>query len=202
MATRQTTARTLCFSELPLRLFVMFTAASVVASLLLFLVVLLLTHHSRCSCANQIKNAAHEAQDLGVPFVASASDYLRQGHGHRHGPSPPGPCCADGDKKPCPGLPPCGGYTTLEFELALFLLARGSGDTPSYFEYNHDSWSHWPRWSDAETSWAEVQPFYVKNYGAALEGLQERTPNVFTRKFEHVTVRVDCRNQSASFVCN
>ena len=135
-----------------------------------------------------------------MPFVASASDYLRPGHGHGHGPSPPGPCCAGGDKKPCPGLPPCGGYTRLEFELALFLLARGSGDTPSYFEYNHNSWSRWPRWSDAETSWAEVQPFYSKNYGAALEGLQELTPNVFTRKFEHVTVRVDCRNQSASYV--
>jgi hypothetical protein len=107
------------------------------------------------SCANQIKNAAHEAQDLGIPFVAAASDYPKNQNrlGHPANLTTGPPCCKGGYKKPCPGLPPCGGHTTLEFQLALFLLARGSGNTPSYFEYNHYDWSHWPRWSDAVTSW-------------------------------------------------
>ena len=29
---------------------------------------------------------------------------------------------------------------------------------------------------------AEVEPLYSKDYGAALEGLQEQTQNVFTRR--------------------
>ena len=59
------------------------------------------------------------------------------------------------------GEPNIGGTSseTLEFALGMFLLARnGTGD---FFGYNHGGrkppWSHWPRWADADTSWAEAR---------------------------------------------
>ena len=90
------------------------------------------------SCANQIKNAAHEAQDLGVPFVAAASDYPKNQNrlGHPANLTTGPPCCKGGYKKPCPGLPPCGGHTTLEFQLALFLLVAKETDF-WHFVYQH-----------------------------------------------------------------
>ena len=125
-------------------------------------------------CANQVRNAAHEAQVLKVPFVASGSDY---------------PIPGGGSKK-----------SSLEFQLAMFLVARGGpSGPPSYFEYNHESRSRWPRWGDAETSWAEVEALYTREYGDALADVTESPANVFTRDFEKLTVQVDCNHLTSNY---
>ena len=124
-------------------------------------------------CSNQIRNAAYEAQVLKVPFVASGSDY------------------------PIPGSH---NKSSLEFQLAMFLVSRGGpSGAPSYFEYNHDAWSKWPRWGDAETSWSEVEAAYTREYGLAMADVVESPTNVFTREFEKITVQVDCNHLKANY---
>ena len=112
-------------------------------------------------------------QVLKVPFVASGGDYTKMNGGHPK---------------------------ALQLELAMFLAARG-GPTgaPSYFEYNHENWSKWPRWGDSETSWDEVRELYTKDYGLAIADVVESPANVFTREYEKVTISVDCNKQTSSF---
>ena len=112
------------------------------------------------------------AQVLKIPFVASGSDYVQNG-------------------------PP----KSLELELAMFLAARGGpGGAASYFNYNHERWSKWPRWGDAETSWQEVQELFTKDYGIATADVVEGPANEFTREYTKVTVKVNCNTQKASFL--
>lgn len=124
-------------------------------------------------CANQVRNAAYEAQVLKIPFVASGSDYTMMNPGKKG---------------------------SLEFELGMFLVSRGGPEgASSYFEYNHEKWSKWPRWGDAETSWAEVQALYTKDYGVATADVKEEPANVFVMTFEKVTVTLDCNHQTAKY---
>ena len=95
---------------------------------------------------------------------------------------------------------------SLNFSLAMFLVARGHGSAKSptgmddHFEYNHDSWSKWPRWSDAETSWDEVKAMFAMPYGQPIGETVETSEGVFTREYEGATVGVDCHARTTSFV--
>ena len=95
----------------------------------------------------------------------------------------------------------------------------------SHFEYDHDGvssaticlafsrlehsltgrcglqWAAWPRWSDDDTSWDEVKDLYgkVAAAGEPLGGYVESAGMVFTRKFERLTVQVDCTNRLSNY---
>lgn len=98
------------------------------------------------------------------------------------------------------------GTVSLEFSLAMFLLAReaqanGPAGIRSHFEYNHDGWSAWPRWSDDDTSWEEVKQLYsrVAAAGAPLGDYVESAGMVFTRQYERLTVSVDCTKRVSNY---
>jgi hypothetical protein len=98
------------------------------------------------------------------------------------------------------------GTVSLEFSLAMFLLAReahanGPAGIRSHFEYNHDGWSAWPRWSDDDTSWEEVKQLYsrVAAAGAPLGDCVESAGMVFTRQYERMTVSVDCTKRVSNY---
>ena len=84
----------------------------------------------------------------------------------------------------------------------MFLLARETrNDSPtglrSHFGYDHEGWSGWPRWADADSSWAEVKELFAKVAvaGEPAGGCVESAGGVFTREFKRLTVRVDCANR-------
>ena len=62
-------------------------------------------------------------------------------------------------------------------------------------------WAGWPRWSDDDTSWDEVKGLYsrVAAAGAPLGDFVENPGMVFTRKFERLTVSVDCTNRKSNY---
>ena len=62
-------------------------------------------------------------------------------------------------------------------------------------------WAAWPRWSDDDTSWDEVKGLYgrVAAAGAPLGNYVESSGLVFTRKFERLTVSVDCTNRVSNY---
>ena len=80
----------------------------------------------------------------------------------------------------------------------MFLVARGA-DNRSFFEYNHESWSKWPRWSDSETSWDEVRDVYTKDYGDPVGTYREIRHAVFERSYTRVNITVDCNTQNATY---
>ena len=96
---------------------------------------------------------------------------------------------------------------SLEFSLAMFLLAREGPADPSpagmgsYFEYNHEGWAGWPRWADDDTSWDEVKDLFdkVAAAGEPLGSYNESAGMVFSRKFERLTVAVDCTNRRSNY---
>jgi hypothetical protein len=62
-------------------------------------------------------------------------------------------------------------------------------------------WSAWPRWADSDTSWDEVKGLYgkVATAGEPLGDYVESAGMIFTRKFERMTVRVDCTNRVSNY---
>ena len=62
-------------------------------------------------------------------------------------------------------------------------------------------WAAWPRWADDDTSWYEVKGLYEKvaAAGAPLGDCVESAGLVFTRKFERLTVSVDCTNRVSNY---
>lgn len=103
--------------------------------------------------------------------------------------------------------PPASAKVPLEFALAMFLLAREThnntlaGGIRSHFEYDHDGWAGWPRWADSDTSWEEVKALFAKvaAAGEPLEDVVESAGAVFSRKFEGLTVSVDCTKRLSNY---
>ena len=72
-------------------------------------------------------------------------------------------------------------------------------DPKSYFEYNHESWTKWPRWADGDTSWDEVKAIYQRDYGVPLAATEELTQGYFLRRYSNVNITVDCRNATVDY---
>ena len=93
-----------------------------------------------------------------------------------------------------------GQVVPFEFALGMFMVSQGGADAKqSYFEYNHDKWTKWPRWADGDTSWNEAKPFYQRDYGVPTARTEEPTKGLFLRKYTKVTITVDCRNASVNY---